>query len=121
MSGPTEVRWQYGRLDNESTTNTLVTNLTIPVGSTAQVKHDAQLDRGACELRAVLESGVELWNAEDQHRPGRNYEKQLPEGLLETPIMRDVVAGEEGESGGWQQTSTMVGSGKFSFEAQYLC
>ena len=115
------MRWQYGRLDNESTTNTLVTNLTIPVGSTAEVVHDAQLDRGACELRAVLESGVELWSAGEHHRPVRNYEKQLPEGLLEAPTMREVVAGEEGESGGRQQTNTMVGSGKFSFEAQYLC
>jgi hypothetical protein len=117
------VRWQYGRLDNESTTNTLVTNLTIPVGSTAQVLHDAQLDRGACELRAVLESGIELWSvsAEEQNRYGRNYENQLPEGLLEPPVMRDVVTAQEGESGGWQQTSTMIGSGKFSFEAQYVC
>lgn len=113
--GPTEVRWQYGRLDNESTTNTLVTNLTIPVGSTAQVMHDTQLDRGACSLRVVSESGVELWSAQEQHRLGRDHAVQLPKGVFEAPVVL------EGQSGSRQQTKTMVGSGQFLFEAQYVC
>ena len=112
------MRWQYGRLDNESTTNTLVTNLTIPVGSTAQVVHDAQLDRGACELRSVLESGVELWSAEDQHLPELLYKEQLPEGV-EQPVVLERVGVEAGSGG--RQTTTMVGSGQFFFEAQYVC
>lgn len=118
LTGPTEVRWQYGRLDNESTTNTLVTNLTIPVGSTAQLVHDAQLDRGACELRAVLESGVKLWSMEDEHLPELLRKDQLPEGV-EYPVDVERVGAETG--GGSRQTKTMVGSGQFSFEAQYVC
>ena len=45
------------------------TNITIPVGSTAEVVHDAQLRRGAWELTAVLESGGGfVWNKQSERR-----------------------------------------------------
>ena len=118
--GPTQVRWQYGRLDNESTTNTLVTNLSLPVGSTAEVVHDAQLDRGGCELHAVLESGVTLWSSADE----QGEHGAVPQGVLGPPAAAlEGAGGARGATGGGgrPQARTTVGSGVFSFEAQYAC
>lgn len=104
--GPTAVRWAF-----DSHTSKLQTNITIPVGSTAEVVHDAQLRRGECELVAVLEGGESLWGG----------------GNVATVATRNaagvggVALHEAGDGGVRRRTATTVGSGNYSFEARYKC
>jgi hypothetical protein len=102
--GPAAVRWSF-----DSQTSKLQTNVTIPVGSTAEVVHDVQLRRGECELVAVLESGEALWGGEAATTTHRSVG------------VGAVALREAGDGGVRQRTATFVGSGSYSFEAGYDC
>jgi hypothetical protein len=116
--GPTAVRWAFDRASAK-----LLTNVTIPVGSTADVVHDAELRRGECTLVAVLESGLALWEAH-----GGDGDGAIATATTTIRTQQQSVAGvgavavhEVGDGGVRRRTTTTVGSGTYFFEARYEC
>jgi hypothetical protein len=105
--GPTAVCWSFKN-------SKLQTNITIPVGSTAEVVHDAQLRNGACELTAVLESGEVVWS-NDKSATAATTQQHSTAGV------GAVALKEAGDGGVRRRTATTVGSGSYSFEARYEC
>ena len=124
--GRAEVSWRY-----DGDARRVLTNVTVPVGSTAIVPHAAALPRvlpasapatddpwvGAAPLRQVFESQHELWAACRGRGRGRGRGavgggcqqggRVLPPGVVRV----EQVAG-----GGAQ---TVVGAGVYAFHAQY--
>jgi hypothetical protein len=76
--------------------------------------HDAQLRRGACELTAVLESGVCVWS-NDKSATAATTQQHSTAGV------GAVALKEAGGGGVRRRTATTVGSGSYSFEARYEC
>eukprot|EP01052_Picozoa_sp_SAG31_P005496 SAG31_NODE_242_length_19350_cov_3.043998_15_plen_1073_part_00 len=138
--GRAAVAWQYDAIHQ-----VLQTNVTVPIGATAEVRHEltmpalspaaapvgtaAKASQGATALSlvAVREQNVELWRHDksmsmSEAGPGLSH---LPVGVLGLDLV-NVDANDDEQR---QQTtdqrqlvlaSTMIGSGQYSFTSVYM-
>jgi hypothetical protein len=86
---------------------TVATNVTLPVGSTAEVVHDRRLPGTRCELARVLESGRVVWSADAD---AQHSAETMPIATEVSSVARTATT-----------TVSVIGSGKYSFHAHYSC
>ena len=97
--GITSVSWA-----RDGATGTVSINVTVPIGSVAEVVHDQHLPGTKCELASVLETGHTVWSIFTDVR----VTGALPEGLVSVTRYTGTV-------------STVIGSGQYYFSARYNC
>lgn len=135
--GRAAVAWQYDKAQQ-----VLRTNVTVPIGATAEVRHDRMMPvvlsaersirtgaapmatKGAraLSLAAVREHNVELWSL-GLSESGLGMSR-LPAGVLRIELLDVHSTIDQGEqSTGEHQSvlaSTMIGSGQYSFTSMYV-
>ena len=89
---------------------TVSTNVTLPVGSSAEVVHDIRLPNTHCELTHIVESGQVVWVSADRAggQRGAEAKEPLPAGL--SSVAREAAT-----------AVSVIGSGKYFFSAHYTC
>ena len=107
--GVAGVAWQYDAVQME-----LHTNVTVPVGASAEVRHEhtlpavAPTGEVARELSTVSEGGVLLWTSD-----GSAVGSHSGDGALDG-VLKFTAVDSEGE---W--ALSLVGSGRYTFTSQY--